>query len=102
MNQQHRFNYFKMMLPYRTEDEADRARALENCVGEFNMAVATQQYRRAIPLLMRISSLLYLKFELPRDTHLQLMRLSFELALAQGLDIDYAKYFGKLFIALAG
>lgn len=102
MNQQHRFNYFKIMLPYRTEDEADRARALENCVGEFNMAVATQQYRRAIPLLMRISSLLYLKFELPRDTHLQLMRLSFELALAQGLDIDYAKYFGKLFIALAG
>ena len=100
MDRQRSFDYFKN-LPYQTEDEADGVRALENCVGKLHIAVATKQYRRADSLLRRISNLLHLKFKLPRDTHLKLVRLCFELGLAQGLDMGYARNFQAMFVALA-
>lgn len=100
MGRQCRFNYFEN-LPYQTEDKADRVRALGNCVEKLYTAVATQQYRLANSLLTRISYLLLLRFELPRDTHLKLVKLCFELVLAQGLDIGHATYFEVMFVALA-
>ena len=99
MDQQCSFNYFKN-LPYQTEDKADGVRALESCVGKLHKAVAAQRYRRANSSLIHISHLIHLKFELPRDTYLKLVRLCFELALAQGLDIEYAINFEKMFVAL--
>jgi proteasome activator subunit 4 len=94
------FPYFRY-LPYETEDQAERERNLEDCIKNLYVAVSAGDFSPgAVHWTREIRGWLSLKFDLPRDTRVKLVKLYYELALAPGLDYSVAERFASMFMVL--
>jgi proteasome activator subunit 4 len=94
------FPYFRY-LPYDTEDQEERERNLEDCIKNLYVAVSAGDFSPgAVHWTREIRGWLSLKFDLPRDTRIKLVKLYYELALAPGLDYIIAERFASMFMVL--
>ncbi|KAF2400915.1 hypothetical protein EJ06DRAFT_493478 [Trichodelitschia bisporula] len=94
------FPYFKY-LPYATEDASDREKNLEICLKHLHMALEAGDFSSgAVHWTREIRGWLSLKFDLPRETRIRLVKLYYELALAPGLDYLVAERFASMFMVL--
>lgn len=94
------FPYFKY-LPYATEDQAEREENLNTCIKHLYIAVSAGDFAPgAVHWTREIRGWLSLKFDLPRDTRVKLVKLYYELALAPGLDYLVAERFASMFMVL--
>lgn len=94
------FPYFQY-LPYETEGPAEREENLDTCLKHLYIAVAAGDFAPgAVHWTREIRGWLSLKFDLPRDTRIKLVKLYYELALAPGLDYLVAERFASMFMVL--
>jgi proteasome activator subunit 4 len=94
------FPYFNY-LPYSTEDQAERERNLDDCIKNLYVAVSAGDFSPgAVHWTREIRGWLSLKFDLPRETRVRLVKLYYELALAPGLDYVIAERFASMFMVL--
>jgi proteasome activator subunit 4 len=94
------FPYFRY-LPYETEDQEERERNLEDCIKNLYVAVSAGDFSPgAVHWTREIRGWLSLKFDLPRETRIKLVKLYYELALAPGLDYSVAERFASMFMVL--
>ena len=94
------FPYFKY-LPYETEDQAEREENLNTCMKHLYIVVSAGDFAPgAVHWTREIRGWLSLKFDLPRDTRIKLVKLYYELALAPGLDYLVAERFASMFMVL--
>ena len=94
------FPYFRY-LPYPTEDQTERERNLEECIKNLYIAVSAGDFSPgAVHWTREIRGWLSLKFDLPRDMRVKLVKLYYELALAPGLDYVIAERFASMFMVL--
>lgn len=99
-NRPRTFPYSKN-LPYDTEDQASREENLETCIKHLYLAVSAGDFAPgAVHWTREIRGWLGLKFDLPRDTRVKLVKLYYELALAPGLDYLVAERFASMFMVL--
>jgi len=77
------FAYFRY-LPYPTEDQAEREQNLDECIKNLYIAVSAGDFSPgAVHWTREIRGWLSLKFDLPRETRVTLVKLYYELALAR-------------------
>jgi proteasome activator subunit 4 len=77
------FAYFRY-LPYPTEDQAERECNLDECIRNLYVAVAAGDFAPgAVHWTREIRGWLSLKFDLPRETRVKLVKLYYELALVR-------------------
>ncbi|GME47814.1 Armadillo-like helical [Neofusicoccum parvum] len=94
------FPYTKY-LPYESESDAERLENLDACIKHLYVAVAAGDFSPgAVHWTREIRGWLSLKFDLPRDMRVKLIKLYYELALAPGLDILVAERFASMFMVL--
>jgi proteasome activator subunit 4 len=94
------FPYFEH-LPYPTESQAEREENLDECIKNLYIAVSSGDFAPgAVHWTREIRGWLSLKFDLPRDTRVKLVKLYYELALAPGLDYVVAERFASMFMVL--
>ncbi|KAF2089335.1 hypothetical protein K490DRAFT_37416 [Saccharata proteae CBS 121410] len=94
------FPYTKY-LPYEIESDEERLRNLNTCIKHLYVAVAAGDFAPgAVHWTREIRGWLQLKFDLPRDTRVRLIKLYYELALAPGLDFLIAERFASMFMVL--
>lgn len=94
------FPYFKY-LPYETEDQTEREENLNTCMKHLYIVVSAGDFAPgAVHWTREIRGWLSLKFDLPRDTRIKLVKLYYELALAPGLDYLVAERFASMFMVL--
>jgi proteasome activator subunit 4 len=94
------FPYFKY-LPYEVEDAAEREQNLNTCIKHLYIAVSAGDFAPgAVHWTREIRGWLSLKFDLPRDARVKLVKLYYELALAPGLDYLVAERFASMFMVL--
>ena len=94
------FPYFRY-LPYSTEDQQERERNLDDCIKNLYVAVSAGDFSPgAVHWTREIRGWLSLKFDLPRETRIRLVKLYYELALAPGLDYVIAERFASMFMVL--
>lgn len=94
------FPYTKY-LPYDTESDAERLENLNTCIKHLYVAVSAGDFSPgAVHWTREIRGWLSLKFDLPRDVRVRLIKLYYELALAPGLDILVAERFASMFMVL--
>jgi proteasome activator subunit 4 len=94
------FPYFDY-LPYPTESQAEREENLDECIKNLYIAVSSGDFAPgAVHWTREIRGWLSLKFDLPRDTRVKLVKLYYELALAPGLDYVVAERFASMFMVL--
>lgn len=94
------FPYTKY-LPYDAESEDERLENLNTCIKHLYVAVSAGDFSPgAVHWTREIRGWLSLKFDLPRDTRVRLIKLYYELALAPGLDILVAERFASMFMVL--
>ncbi|KAF2812513.1 uncharacterized protein BDZ99DRAFT_413274 [Mytilinidion resinicola] len=94
------FPYFKY-LPYETEDASEREENLNTCIKHLFIAVSAGDFAPgAVHWTREIRGWLSLKFDLPRNTRVKLVKLYYELALAPGLDYLVAERFASMFMVL--
>jgi proteasome activator subunit 4 len=94
------FPYFEY-LPYPTESQAEREENLDECIKNLYIAVSSGDFAPgAVHWTREIRGWLSLKFDLPRDTRIKLVKLYYELALAPGLDYVVAERFASMFMVL--
>jgi proteasome activator subunit 4 len=92
---------YEQYLPYKTETEAERLENFNICLKHLYIAVSAGDFAPgAVHWTREIRGWLSLKFELPRATRIQLVRLYYELALAPGLDYLVAERFASVFMVL--
>lgn len=94
------FPYYRY-LPYATEDQQERENNLDDCLKNLYIAVSAGDFSPgAVHWTREIRGWLSLKFDLPRDTRVKLVKLYYELALAPGLDFVVAERFASMFMVL--
>jgi len=94
------FPYFKY-LPYKTEDSAEREANLEVCLKYLYIAVSAGDFAPgAVHWTRELRGWLSLKFDLPKETRVKLVKLYYELALAPGLDFVVAERFASMVMVL--
>lgn len=94
------FPYFKY-LPYNVETPAEREDNLDVCIKHLYIAVSAGDFAPgAVHWTREIRGWLSLKFDMPRDTRVRLVKLYYELALAPGLDPNVAERFASMFMVL--
>jgi proteasome activator subunit 4 len=94
------FPYFKY-LPYPTEDPTEREANLDVCLKHLYMAISAGDFAPgAVHWTREIRGWLSLKFDLPRETRVKLVKLYYELALAPGLDYLVAERFASMVMVL--
>ncbi len=99
-NRPRTFPYFKY-LPYDTESQSEREQNLNTCIKHLYVAVSAGDFAPgAVHWTREIRGWLSLKFDLPRDTRVQLAKLYYELALAPGIDYLVAERFASMFMVL--
>ncbi|KAF2137657.1 uncharacterized protein K452DRAFT_235539 [Aplosporella prunicola CBS 121167] len=99
-NRPRTFPYTKY-LPYEAENDADRLENLDTCIKQLYIAVSAGDFSPgAVHWTREIRGWLSLKFDLPRETRVKLIRLYYELALAPGLDYLVAERFASMFMVL--
>ena len=88
-------------LPYETETQAERQRNLEICIKHLYIAVSAGDFAPgAVHWTRELRGWLSLKFDLPRETRVKLIKLYYELALAPGIDYLVAERFASMFMVL--
>jgi len=94
------FPYFKY-LPYDTEQQTEREANLEVCLKHLYVAVSAGDFAPgAVHWTRELRGWLSLKFDLPRETRVKLVKLYYELALAPGLDFVVAERFASMVMVL--
>jgi proteasome activator subunit 4 len=94
------FPYFRY-LPYDTETQDEREKNLNVCIEHLYICVQAGDFAPgAVHWTREIRAWLSLKFDLPRDTRINLVRLYYELALAPGMDYLVAERFASMFMVL--
>lgn len=94
------FPYFKY-LPYEIESHAERQSNLETCIKHLHVAVSAGDFAPgAVHWTRELRGWLSLKFDLPRETRVKLVKLYYELALAPGIDYLVAERFASMFMVL--
>jgi proteasome activator subunit 4 len=94
------FPYFKH-LPYKAEEPVDREANLEVCLKYLYIAVSAGDFAPgAVHWTRELRGWLSLKFDLPRETRVKLVKLYYELALAPGLDLVVAERFASMVMVL--
>ena len=94
------FPYFEY-LPYKVESQAEREENLDICINHLYTAVQAGDFAPgAVHWTREIRGWLTLKFDLPRETRIKLVKLYYELALAPGLDHLVAERFASMFMVL--
>lgn len=94
------FPYFKY-LPYETESQEELERNLNICIKHLYIAVSAGDFAPgAVHWTREIRGWISLKFDLPRDIRVKLVKLYYELALAPGLDYLIAERFASMFMVL--
>ena len=94
------FPYFKY-LPYDPENQTEREANLEVCLKQLYIAVEAGDFAPgAVHWTRELRGWLSLKFDLPRDTRIKLVKLYYELALAPGLDYIVAERFASMVMVL--
>ncbi|KAF1814027.1 hypothetical protein P152DRAFT_301936 [Eremomyces bilateralis CBS 781.70] len=94
------FPYFKH-LPYPTETTKEHEQNLNTIVEHLYVAVSAGDFAPGATHWTReLRGWLSLKFDLPRDTRVKLVRLYYELALAPGLEVLTAERFAGTFMTL--
>jgi proteasome activator subunit 4 len=92
---------YQEYLPYDTEDQEERERNLNTCVKHLYIAVSSGDFAPgAVHWTREIRGWLGLKFDLPKETRVKLVKLYYELALAPGLDYLVAERFASMFMIL--
>lgn len=99
-NRPRTFPYFKY-LPYQIESQAEREENLNTCISHLYLAVSAGDFAPgAVHWTREIRGWLTLKFDLPRDVRVKLVKLYYELALAPGLDTSVSERFASMFMVL--
>lgn len=94
------FPYLKY-VPYETEEAAELEHNLNTCIKYLYIAVSAGDFAPgAVHWTREIRGWLSLKYDLPRETRVKLVRLYYELALAPGLDYLIAERFASMFMVL--
>lgn len=94
------FPYFKY-LPYKTEDQTEREANLDVCLKYLYIAVSAGDFAPgAVHWTRELRGWLSLKFDLPKETRVKLVKLYYELALAPGLDFVVAERFASMVMVL--
>lgn len=94
------FPYLKY-LPYEVETHAERQRNLDICIKRLYIAVSAGDFAPgAVHWTRELRGWLSLKFDLPRETRVKLVKLYYELALAPGIDYLVAERFASMFMVL--
>ncbi|ORY13079.1 hypothetical protein BCR34DRAFT_600197 [Clohesyomyces aquaticus] len=88
-------------LPYELESPTDREDNLNTCLKHLYIAVSAGDFAPgAVHWTRELRGWLSLKFDLPRDTRVKLVKLYYELTLAPGLDYLVAERFASMFMVL--
>jgi proteasome activator subunit 4 len=88
-------------LPYSAEPEAYAQSNLEICLKQLYIAVSAGDFAPgAVHWTRELRGWLALKFEMPRETRIKLVKLYYELALAPGLESSVAERFASMFMVL--
>ena len=94
------FPYLKY-LPYEIETQTEREGNLQICIKHLYIAVSAGDFAPgAIHWTRELRGWLSLKFDLPRETRVKLVKLYYELALAPGIDFLVAERFASMFMVL--
>lgn len=94
------FPYFKH-LPYPTESSEEHLQNLNIIVEHLYVAVSAGDFAPGAAHWTReLRGWLSLKFDLPRETRIKLVKLYYELALAPGLEVLTAERFAGTFMTL--
>jgi proteasome activator subunit 4 len=94
------YPYFKY-LPYAAEPEAHAQDNLDVCIKNLYIAISAGDFNPgAVHWTREIRGWLVLKFEMPRETRIKLVKLYYELALAPGLDNLVAERFASMYMTL--
>ncbi|EON69048.1 proteasome activator subunit 4 [Coniosporium apollinis CBS 100218] len=88
-------------LPYPVEDHAERLANLDTCIKHLYIAVSAGDFSPgAVHWTREIRGWMSLKFDLPWETRVKLVKLYYEMALAPGLDYVVAERFASMFMVL--
>lgn len=88
-------------LPYEVEEHGEREKNLEQCIQQLYVAVSAGDFAPgAVHWTREIRAWLYLKFDLPKQTRIDLVKLYYELSLAPGIDYLIAERFTSMFMVL--
>ena len=94
------FPYLKY-LPYEIESQVEREKNLDTCITHLYVAVSAGDFAPgAVHWTRELRGWLSLKFDLPRDKRVKLVKLYYELALAPGVDYLVAERFASMFMVL--
>jgi proteasome activator subunit 4 len=94
------YPYFQY-LPYEVEDESIVQGYLEEILKNLYIAVEAGDFAPgALHWTRELKSWLTLKFELPKEQRIKLVKLYYELALAPGIDVAIAEKFASIFMVL--
>jgi proteasome activator subunit 4 len=94
------YNYFKY-LPYDAEPPAQSLENLDVCIKHLYIAISSGDFTPgAVHWTREIRGWLALKFEMPVDTRVRLVKLYYELSLAPGLDNVVSERFASMFMVL--
>jgi proteasome activator subunit 4 len=88
-------------LPYHVETNNKRQQNLSKIIQHLYLAIETGDFAPGgIHWTKELRSWLGLKFDLPRDTRVKLVKLYYELSLAPGMDSGAADRFSSMFMVL--
>lgn len=91
------FPYFEL-LPYKVEEEAERSAALEEILRQLYIAIKAEDILPgAVHWTRELRGWLNLKFEIPRELRVKLVKMYYMLALAPGLDWVATDRFESMF-----
>jgi proteasome activator subunit 4 len=94
------YRYFDY-LPYEVEDEAERQSHLDEIVRNLYISIEARDFAPgAVRWTRELRNWLGLKFDPPRKTRANLVKLFYELAMAPGLDIAVSERFANMFMTL--
>ena len=97
---QRTYPYFRY-LPYEVEDDAAVQGYLSEIIKNLYISIEAGDFTPgAVHWTRELRSWLGLKFDLPKEQRIKLVKLYFELSLAPGIDVTVSERFASMFMVL--